>query len=118
MSSYQNNGSPEIASPNKNSDSSMTKWNMLAVHRNGTTPSTHVTAFKQRLMSWLSTHRNEIRAFFWAMKSAQRGWPKIHMIILFHRRETAAATARVRTTLEEACEDVANVSTVATNERM
>jgi hypothetical protein len=51
------------------------------------------------------------------MKTAQRGWPKVHMIILFHRRETASATARVRTTLEEACEDVANVSTVATNER-
>lgn len=70
----------------KNNVCSM-KWNMVAVHRSGRTPSRLSSGFQQRLRSWLGIHRNEIRAYFWAMKYSQRDLPKVVMTIA-----TAAVT--------------------------
>ena len=96
----------------------MKRWrdvpSIVAKRRDAKSPDRYLTHYQQLLQSWASIHPNGIRAYYWAISYAKRDLPKMNIVILWHRRATAALTACITEALERAFEDNATLSVAVT----
>jgi hypothetical protein len=99
----------------------MKKWkhfpSIVARQRTAREPDRYLSEFQEVLQSWLSIHNYKISAYFWAIAYAQRNLPRVAVIVLLHRRTSAAAIANITAAIEQAFEDIANITVVVTVDR-
>ena len=120
LSNHKRDGRPKLMllNPKTRIAKPMRKWKhfptIVAKKRPPRTPDRYISEFQRVLKSWLSIYPNDICAYSCSIAHAKRDLPKVDIIILLHRRATAAVAASLWTALEGTFDDIANLTIAVT----